>query len=790
MISKMIKILFTLGLSIGLTGCDSFLKGKPQPPKIVEIQASDLECVKDVQADFKKLVESQASEKDIDDSFDCLYRTLDQFKNRAEGRTNPNSFTGSELFIIFDTFFKDAEISQNATDNLLVLKKALLGGVENEITKPELDLLKDYLKVLQVEVKNLSPYIKVFTFKKENGPFDQKTLNLAFSQLRSSLKTLLTASKIPRAEYNFEDVKQLTTSLNIVEKQEDQDLLNLVENVVNLLAGTEPLTSEAEYIQSIDNFVDVSALYAEALYTGMKFEISEKNQLNRVLSFTSRLIDAFENSLQYTKTQKLPVKYLDPIINEVLKAKIIPVEVSEPTFQRFYKMAVIRIFNDQKNLDPVSLETLRPVNFRKIKREFHIYKAYQDMINSLDFGPKTYLMPPTLQAKIKAYSATPSLTKMLQVNKLDQALVKEIALGFEELRQEALSKLPILYRNKKYILASSQNTAEVNWEDVSRSHYVKMLSRELMLGWGQVDPNLSLYSTNSRMLKEDFVKWYNDFKEFAIELKLFDPRATDNGADNFMQADLFTYAGNGDNQLHFLEVMQFTNMLLGGGAEMTDDIQKVMIAAGCSISGQIDIFGKPWFDEKCFLKNIRTNSKRFFSHIYLFGNYVNSLNEQEYLGFYTELMSVARLKNDTVGRVETADIRAFSLLSMFIDSLFTIYDVKAPFGEVGPEEIRASYPRFKNFVAEYVKKPDVAEKLKDWSKWYNVCQLSHSKEEFLQEAFIFLVYNGRIPEKSDVSLLCNFGDIFKFEGNVNRRRILSTFQILKDEIALGNVGKN
>lgn len=787
MTSKILNLSVLLGLFLGLTGCDQFLKGKPQPPKIVEIQASDLECVKNVQADFKKLVESQASEQNIDDSFSCLYRTLDQFKNRAEGRANPDAFTSGELFIIFDTFFKDAEISQHATDNLLVLKKALLGGVENEITKPELDLLKDYLKVLHIEVKNLSPYIKVFTFKKENGPFDQKTINLAFSQLRSSLKTLLTSSKIPRAEYNFEDVKQLTTSLNIVE---DQDLLNLVENVVNLLAGKDPLKSEAEYIQSIDNFVDISALYAEALYTGMKFEIAEKSQLNRVLDFTERLITAFEGSLQYTKTQRLPIKYLDPIIGEVLKAQIIPVEVSEASFQRFYKMAVIRIFNDQKNLDPVSLETLRPVNFRKIKREFHIYKTYQEMINSLDFGPRTFLMPSALQEKIKAYNFTPAFTKMLQVSKLDQALVKEIALGAEELRQEALTRLPILFRDKKYVVATSQNTAQVDWEDVSRSHYTKMLARELMLGWGQVDPSLNLYSANSRMVKEDFVKWYNDFKEFAIELKLFDPRATDNGADNFMQADLFTYAGNGDNQLHYLEVQQFVNMLLGGGAEMTDDIQKVMTAAGCAIPGQIDIFGKPWFDERCFLRNIRANSKRFFSHVYLFGNYVNSLNDQEYLGFYTDFMNVARLKPDTVGRIETADIRAFSLLAMFIDSLFTIYDVKGAYGEVGAAEIRSSYPRFKNFVAEYIKKPDVAEKLKDWDAWYNVCKLSHSKEEFLQEAFIFLVYNGRIPERADVSLTCNFGDIFKFEGNVNRRKILSTFQILKDEIALSNGGKN
>lgn len=787
MISNVFKLFTASCISIGIFGCDQFLKGKPQPPKIIEIQTSDLECVKEVQADFKKLVEAQATEKDIDDSFSCLYQTLDQFKNRAEGRVNPNAFNSEELFVIFDTFFKDAAISQKATENILVLKRALLGGAETEITKAELELLKDYLKLLQIEVKNLSPYIKIFAFKKENGPFDQKTLNLAFSQLRSSLKTLLKASKISRAEYNFEDIKQLTASLNIVKDQDDHDLLNKVESVVNLLSGIDPLTAESEYIHAIDSFIELSSLYARALYTDLTFGISEKNQLNKVIDFTGQMVSVLENSLQYTKYQRIPIAQLDPLIKEVLKSQILPVQVSEATFLTFYKKVLIRIFNDQKDLDVTSFEALRPVNFKNIKREYYIYKHYQEMINSFDFTVKTVIAPQVLTAKIKSYNFNPVLLKSAQTFRLDQALVKEIALGLEELRHEALTRLPILYRDKKYILASSQNTADVDWEDVSRAHYVKMLGRELMLGWGELDPQLNMYK--SRMVKSGFSKWYIDFKDFAFELKLFDPRATDNGADNFTQADLFTYSGNGDNELSYFETLQYVNMLLSGGGEMTDDIQKTMVKAGCALPEK-DIFGQPWLDEKCFVKNLKLNSKRFFSHVYLFSNYINGLSEQEYLGFYTDLMSVARFNPKTAGRIETADIRALTLLSMFIDSLFAIYDVRAPFGQVDAGEIRGSYPRFKNFVKDYTRKPETAKKLEGWEAWYNICKLSYTKDEFLREAFIFLVYTGRVPEQSDVNMTCNFNGLFTFEGYVNRRGIISTFQILKTEIALGNAGKN
>lgn len=787
MISRSLKATLLVAIAMTMTSCDQFLKGKPKPPQIIEIKASELACVDQIEADLKKLVESTASEQDIDNSFNCLNKTLDQFRNRAEGRNNPEAFNNEELYVIFETFFNDAQISEQATENILLLKKALLGGAENEITKKELDLLKDYLKLLQKEVKNLAPYMKVFSFDKNEGPIDPRTLNLAFSQLRASLKELLRASKIARAAYDFEDLKQLIVNLNLVKDDKGEELLSMVESVVQLLAGVEPLQAEADYLLAIDNFVDLASLYANVLYTDIRFEVSEKDQLNKAIDFVGKMITVLESSVQYTKYRQIPIKHLDPLVKEILKSKVLPVEVTETTFLNFYKKIIIRVFHDLRHLDIVSLESLKPVHFKNLKREYYIYKLYQEMINSFDFTVRTYISPPDLQNKIREYDFKKAWAKATLKKSVDTQLAKEVLLGLEEFRSEALMRLPIIYRQDKYVIAASQNTAEVSWKDVSRAHYTKMLARELMVGWGDLDPLMNL--KKSRILKSGFIQWYSDFKEFAVETKLFDPDGDIEGSDNFNQADMFTYSGDGNNELSYLETLQYVSMLLSGGAEMTQKTYDTMIQAQCALAEK-DIFGKQWIDEKCFSKNLRIHIDKLYPNLYLFASYVNKMNDSQYAGFFNELMDMARVYPETAGKVSTGDLRGLNLLSMFIESLFTVYDVRAPFGGFDAGEIRAAYPRFKGFIEDYTKKPDVAKKLDGWDAWYNICKFSYTKEEFLREAFVFLVYNGRVPEQKDVNKSCNFKGLFTFDGTVDRRRIISTFKILKTEIALGNAVNN
>jgi len=763
--------------SLMFQSCGEFLKGKPKTQDVVEIKTQEIECMKEVKKSFEKLFNSETTDLEIDQSFQCLQKTLDLFQKNAEGRKNPDSFTSEELFKIFDKFFKDAAISQKATEDILILKKALFGGEVATVTKVELGQLKEYLKVLHVEIKKLAPYAQVFKLSKKQGVFDQATVDQAFTQLNMSLKTLLKSSKIGRSEYSITDLKELIVSLNVATTEEDQKQIELIENVIKLIAGEEVFKTNEHYAKAIDSFTQLGRLYAQAIYTDMKFEISNSQQLNRVFKFVEDLIETLENTPQFVNRKQIPLKYIDPIISEVLKSQVFPLDVSEPTFMAFYKTIMIRIFNDQKNIAVESLTDLKQIHIKNLKREFYIYRGFQKFIDSLDYKKSSKMSVKSLQQQVLNYKFN-----MLDRKFSDQTLPSQIVQGLLELRDESLAEYSILFNDKKMILSKDVNKSLIGWEDLSRALYTKMLGRELLIGWGNLDPQYNL--KKSYLTESGMIQWYADFRDFGIETKLFDKREINSGAKSFLEANLFTSYGNGDQQLNFYETLQFVSMLLSGGGEITNMIISDMKDAGCRLkSGELDVFGNPWLEEKCFKNRLRQKHSIYFSNLKNYSVYVNSLTDAQFHDYYNDLMLVARNDATQVGRIETADIRILSMLIMYIESLYGRYDTRDKFQMFNPAEIRQSYPRFKAFVADFAQK-EAQETVAQWDSVINVCGYFYTKDDLFREAFIFMVYTGRLPVLQDMNYVtCAINGLFTFEGEVDRKTIISTFKVLKSVLA-------
>jgi len=772
-----LKVTGLLVSAVVISGCGEFLKGKPKTQDVIEIKTQEIECMKDVKKTFQKLLNSETTDLEIDQSFQCLQKTLDLFQKNAEGRKNPDSFTSEELFKIFDKFFKDAQMSQKATDDVLVLKKALFGGDSSAVTKDELSQLKDYLKILNIEVKKIAPYAQLFKFNKNAGSFDQATIDKAFKQLASSLKVLLNSSKMGRSEYSISDLKELIVSLNIASTEEDQKQINLIENVINLISGVDPLKSNDQYLKAIESFTQLGQIYAQALFTDLKFEIGSQAQMAKVLNYVENVLTTLENTPQYQNRKALPLKFIDPIISEVLKSQIFPLNVSEPTFMSFYKTLVIRVFNDQKNISPESLVELKEIHFKNIKREFYIYRGFQKFIDSIDFSKKAQMDVKSFQRKVVDYKFN-----VLDRSFTDQTLANQIVQGQLELRDESLAEFSILYNDKKMILSKDQNKALVNWADLSRALYTKMLGRELIIGWGVLDSQYNL--KKSYLTESGMVQWYADFKRFGDESKLFDPREANSGAKSFLEANLFSYYGNGDKQLNMYETFEYVSMLLTGGAEITNTIISDMKDAGCVLpSGELDVFGNPWLNEKCFVNRLKTKHSVYFSNVRNYSIYLQSLSDQQFQTYYDDLMSVARNDATKVGRIETADIRVLSMLVMYIESLYGRYDTREKFQTFSPAEIRQSYPRFKAFVTDFAH-TQAKDTIAQWDSVINLCGYIYSKDDLFKEAFIFMVYNGRLPVLDDMNYVtCAINGLFTFEGEVDRKTIISTFKVLKSVLA-------
>ncbi len=144
-------------------------------------------------------------------------------------------------------------------------------------------------------------------------------------------------------------------------------------------------------------------------------------------------------------------------------------------------------------------------------------------------------------------------------------------------------------------------------------------------------------------------------------------------------------------------------------------------------------------------------------------------------------MRIARISGVVGKRVETADIRSFSTLLHYIESIFATYDLNHN-NLLSEDEIKATYPKFKIFAEKFAHKSS-QEQLAKFNSWMGVAAgySCYSEQDLIKEAFVFMVYNGKTPTTSDLSVLpCLRNEpLIKFKGEVDRKNIINTFKIIK-----------
>lgn len=763
--------------------CSEFLKGKAKKEETIQVSKQSEDCMKEVSEKMKAFLDTAAEDKDIDKAFKCVDTTLGEFQDRVEGKVDANSFTVEELQKVFDKFMSGAKIPVDATKDLMMLKSAVIGGSADKLTKKEISEMRKYMEVIKAEAKVLMPYVSLLKFKKESTPFSKKMLQDGFGQLNVSLKALFRASQIYRSDYQFSDLQKLITHLNILD-EEQSNLMSLAGLMKNLLGGSQALQAESDYLTFIDNFTETLRLYSFQMQGYVQFSIDKKDVMDDTVGYVESWINLLENSLQFKRSKTVSVETLDPLITEVSKRGLFPIAVQTETLLQFYKLLVVRGFDSGLSADVTAFTGLTKGHISRVRREIAVYKLYLQMISQFDEKKKTSVGE--IQSKIRTFDAKQSTV----LSKFDQNSKKLVYDAFEELRGELLSEKPSLYYKKKMVIAANQADWGQNWQDLARSLYVKMLARELLIGWG-TGPQTKLVSS-AFLSEQQLNQWYSDFRQFGIEVKTFDPRTTTSGSVSFKQANLLTYAADGDDKMNFLETVQYLNMLLSGGGQTIAEMREGFEAAKCQLDEK-DVFGNFWLDEKCAAADLKLNFDKYFVNLPYMSRFVSKMSDQAFYQYYDRVMSVGRVNQQMKGqKIETADLRNMSILLYSIEVLYAVYDKDLDW-YFSPQEIRNSYSRFKNFATSYAKthaKEQIA-------KFTGILAQTiggyscYSEEDLIRESFVFLVFKGRVPSKSDLRNVPCYGvpvfearPLIDIEGKVGRGEIINTFKLMQS--ALGS----
>lgn len=766
-------ITYIVAVATTFTGCTDFMHGKKDKTENLKIELVDSSCSKDFKQQLNKIVDSEASEGEINAVFECVDKYMSQFQSKVEGEAQADVYSAQDLLYITNRFFKDLELSKDVIKKITNFKKALVGGESESVTRQEVTEIREYFKkYLQPEVIALSPHIKVLRMNADsNVVYLDKPVTAAIEQLRKSLKFLASKTHFEHSGYGYNDAKELMFGLKLVDEN-DQKVIEAVDKTRQLLIGNQELKTNQDFQIFIDNAVDAYSLYLSSCQGQIKFEISSLDNVKKVTRYFDRIVDVLSTSYQYKKTGKISTHDLDELLQVLIEKKIFPFDVQFKTFQEFYKVALKRVFA-QETSDYITGQQLDAYY-----KESELFKLGIKYLETLDTS-KTYKLA-DIQKSHKLFAEKSSYHQVsTQFNNNERY---KIATDFIAIYDDLYKGYPAMVRNNKYIL--SKNLANENFTslDLARGLYIKMLARQLLMGWG--DGKTATEFKKANITKEQMMTFTREFKQFGIELKLNDPRSKSDGSKAFLEANLFGFTSDGNTVMSMSETFEYLHYLVPEGSGTTTQIQTDLAAVKCELP-QLDVFGNHWNPESCFIQHLKHNLSKYFVGKPALVQYLSKLSDKEFLEYYTLLMDFSRfdMKNKNV-KVETVDIQTFVVLTSYIEAMFVKYDANAN-GTLSAQEIRTAYPRFKAFATEYSQK-NAADSLKEWDEsLLNICRSYYTKDDLIRESFIFMVLNkGTMPKMANMNyVLCASKGLFTFKNEIDRKSIIYTFLVLKDVLA-------
>ena len=380
---KWINILFLLCF-LSFSGCGLYIGDTPEEKNI---QGFSLGCLNKIDEQIFSYIEGGAENNHILQLSNCIKRALQMFKDQVYGQ-NTNEFTPEELRkFIQDLFLQDRVINDSLLQQIMNLKRVIIGGPKDKLTKEDIDNFITFVSVLTKEMVFLQPYIQalhgtskdIFIFK------TQKDLNIMENNFKKSISRLSQFANNFSNPYNMEDIEILIRELDFIFNNEN-DIQNLpgkmkiFKNIKNLLVNkSEDFISPDEWgwiFIGVSHFISFSSSYMlfkdqpSATPQSMQYVIV---MLNNILKFLSV-------SLRNQPHQTIQESQLQDLISALSEDDWIPEAWTEPALNAFLTIIFGKVFNDDP--DRYGIVELNEKSLNKMTTIFQKWTNIQTFLNN------------------------------------------------------------------------------------------------------------------------------------------------------------------------------------------------------------------------------------------------------------------------------------------------------------------------------------------------------------------------------------------------------------------------
>lgn len=720
-------------------GCSKFLDTQKKDQNVLQMSDARLSCLKDLPKFMENLLGGRARNSEIGNSVLCVERAMDVYKKRYRG-TQENAYTQEDLRNFFNRyFFADHPVSPKLASDLLRLKKAFFGGSDDVLEHREMDEIIQWFKNIKAPFVTVAPDFPYFLARDtshRDSRHEVKIQNLKVFLVEAARRTSFWSSN-----YNLDQFHELIQEFLKYAKTGQAKQLSdelkkyypLLPVVKKILIPAEPPTRFEDFEKVIETSVDIFGAGLKAYHDGL-FEHSLFGSLESasdLMDLMYRGADIAMKSPLMLKNRMLVYSDIEILIDELCRLGICGQLIKPASGKIALKRILLKIFSEGERESELQFTGVRTSHLELLKREIMIVQASLNLFKGKlpkagpEWTPITEIREMLGDEHVR--NQVHAITSAHQLRQEEESYIYH---GVKELQGLLSRRYPLQFDQQRSIrLFGLRSEATYVSETMAQLIMMKTFSRLLHLGYGLP---ISAPVSERHLTIHGLNEWYNDFRSIGIDLRVFDPRTHDvNG--RFYEANFFTFAGNGDNQMQYGETFEYLSFLFSAGVSSAENLRSALIIGNCQFLGtdhrtEIDIFGQLKLDKACIKRIWKKEFKQVFYNLPGMGNFmealVNDPDESKFDEFFKVLEIGATGSEHEV--FDTGHLRAVVAITHYIESLFTQFDTNGD-QILSYAEIKASSPRFLPLLAA------------------KSTALSYLPLRYSQAAYEHLVVNGELP---------------------------------------------
>jgi hypothetical protein len=749
---KRILIVSALILS---SSCSSKLNDDVAHGAPVEVGGKFSGCLAGYDEKLFRYFSGASHEQEMSGFFDCVSEAFRTFGEFTRGR-NEDRFEANELKGFLERYFlKTQKIPVRLLSELFLLKQALIGGSESSVSRAELELTRERMKVLKTEALRLLRYMPLRSSKTNSmSALELDRATDAASLVAKNLGAMLSSTT---GRYSFERFEALLTELeSVISPQGESTSLGDVRRAMPLIAALKSvfISQSKEGLESSDwpklfeVIADSYGLYLKLAHLNASTEdalsgaglIRLEKLIGHSKSFMIKIVSqrekaeislsAFDDVIDALGTQ---TAFVIPYRGIALKLAL------RPIVQRL--MGGTELGETGREAQALTVSAIRG-GFTILEQWLETQKTLEKLYSTLGGTQSEY-----------------SRSDLLKV-------IEQMDLKTERVERLIRTHLPLFQMSDARASFFTRTRSDLySYRGLSRMLWLETQARAFFRGYAG---DVARAESQSYLYAQEWSLIYTEFSELAFDIGLFDRRKLDRGAGRFRDANLFTPSGDGDQRMTLAEATDLMANLMSARA-LARDVHEGARRA-CPKTGRKDPFGEALIGAKCFRRHFFDNVATYWDHMPELYRYYQGLKADQKLEFERQYESIVRRLGYSDDPIEYPDSESFSTFAHYIETLFAKYD-RDRSGFLDTQETMNAFYRFENTLRA-------------------IPELRDSDQMTLLSLFVYIMQVGGAPEclleKADFWLFSK--DPSGWRVRADRGRVISVFsKMLKTSNGSGAV---